>query len=1177
MRTFRVVNVVPADHSNETNDDSEPSIAVNPNNVDEMLVSAFTPTEGGNPNAPFFYSSDGGENWQLRFEIPGGTTQDQSPAFARTSDEVYFGIIRGDNGDINVLRSGNPSAGAPLDVIEDRSFADQPWIEATTVVGGSDDGKDRLYVGYNDGGSRSAKLEIWLDARSGSPTFNRITLDPRNPSPTDGYEIRPSVHRDGTVYVAYKSRSSFVGDNSVTDLIVARDDNWGAGSSPFKALKDPGDDKPGRRVATGVPINEGTLGGIRLNNDYNIAVDPSNSDVVYLVWCDNADPSYTLRVRRSVNRGLDWSGDLLVVANAALATMAINSRGRVGLFYQQLVGGQMETHFRSTFDGNNWDDTLVARTATSPSFTGDYGRMVSVGLDFFGVFPAMNAPTPANFFPGGDGTVRYQRNTNGNQLIGLDGTTVVSASVDPFFLKVQERDCVVITDRNTFGKDEIDAMLHIGSPAVIDAAFYVALDGFRASDLGITAATLTGTPDVSPSISFSPGVGFLVQATACHAEDPDHLNLPQRFTWTYQVMFTDTGDFTQENRDITLTASMTSNAGLTASGNAVFTLTRQPNPYEIDGPTSWLSVDLQVFHLVLGGSLPSTPGIALTAAGPNDFITRLLANTGGGYNDPARARAPHHPFDTDLVAHEDTSTVTIARTAGLFLPVFNFAVARVRYRALTTPAPNVRAFFRLFQVATTSTEFQPATTYLTGGTGGDTVPLLGVVNGEVVSIPCFAAPRVDPTNAQGLNAQTDPVNVGPVGEAIPPDGSGAEVQVYFGCWLDINQTTHVLPAGGATGATPYTPTRSVLDAIRGQHQCLVAQIHLDPPAPQIATGASPATSDKLAQRNLTIVGVASPHEVPVTFDIKPTAPRLPAGATPDELMIDWGHVPSGTEASIFLPGTDAAEILRLADRMYLRHRLSMKDASTLRCEARGITFMPIPPGVGSNYAGLLTVSVPDTVRRGRSYKIVARQLRYVSAKRRTPPPPPPVLELAARELVVAPRRDLIEWRRVVGAFQVTIPVSTRDELRPIEERLLAVLRWIARGIEPQDRWYRVFQRYLTQVAERVRALGGDPSRILPSPDGTVEPNHPKPPRGERRICATGKIVGLLFDRFGDFEGFQLDTEDGERRYSSRERSIFVLAERAWRDRLRVTVCAEADAPHRPESILVHRPPVPFEN
>src|SRR5262249_54007542 len=146
-------------------------------------------------------------------------------------------------------------------------------------------------------------------------------------------------------------------------------------------------------------------------------------------------------------------------------------------------------HLRTTNDGTNWSDVILARTATSPNFTGDYARLVPSGIDFYGVFPAMNSPDPANFFPNGGGTMRFQRNTNGSQLRGGGGTTVIASSVDPFFFKVQERDCTVITDRSSFSKDEVDALLHVSASAVVQAAFYVVVDGFRAQDLGITATT----------------------------------------------------------------------------------------------------------------------------------------------------------------------------------------------------------------------------------------------------------------------------------------------------------------------------------------------------------------------------------------------------------------------------------------------------------------------------------------------------------------------------------------------------------------------------------------------------------------------------------------------------------------------------------------------------------------
>jgi hypothetical protein len=1180
MRVARIVNAVPEDHSNETNSDSEPNIAVNPANPLEMAITAFTPPDSGDVNSPVYFSSDGGENWSLLFDVAGDGSLDQTISFAGTSNELFMATIRNDTSPLtfDIDSSDDLVAGVTFPILEPVANVDQPWVRAIDVTSGPDAGKVRTYVGYGDTSSGYwATVIVCLDALAASPAFTKVKLDPRS-AQRDGFHIRPAPNPDGTVYVGYQSWQSQSGSTVTMNMVVARDDNWGNNS--FGDLKDPSDNLAGRIVAS-VKINEdmsgNTLGGNRPDNGFDVQVDPNDSDVVYISWIDDSGPGFTLRVRRSLNRGVDWSGDLLTVNNAALATMAINSQSTVALAYLELVSGQWETHFQTTSDGTTWDDTLLARTATNPvGFVGDYMRMIAVGPHFYGVFPAINTPDASNFFPNGGGTLRFQRKTSGGSLVGTDGVTPVTASLDPFFYKVQEFDTTVITDRNVFGKDEIDAMLHQASPAIIGAAFYVTVDGFTANDLGITAATFSGTPNVSPAIQFAPLTAppltsLSANPTALSGEDQTNLSVPQRFTWTYDLQFTSDADFTSEDRLVNLTATATSGAGVSVSGNAQLTLTEQPDPYEIDGPVSYLSVDLQVFNLLQGGALPSTASVTLNGT-PNEFIHDLLV----AYNNPSLPRAPGHPFDIDLVAHESTSAVEIAGSIG-GTPVYNFAVARVRYRALSTPSPNVAVFFRIFQASTTATDYQPSTTYANGGTGGVTIPILGVLNGEVVTIPCFAAGRVDPSNAQGLNAQTDPDNIGPLGQPIPPDSTGAEVQVYFGCWLDINQTTAQLPDPNATAsaAGPFTPVQSIQDAIRGKHQCLVAEIFLQPPEPQIAVGATPAQSDKLAQRNLNIVGTASPHQIPVTFDLKPTTAALPAGQKPDELMIDWSGLPAGSRASIYLPGASADAILRQARRMYARPGLSRADTHTLACEARGISFIPIPEGVGSNYAGLITVDLPASLGRGRNFAVVARQITNAFGSGR-PPPPPPQPQMRRRAAAALAEVREIEWRKVLGSFQISIPVESKPELLGAEERLLSVLRWIEKGIPRHNRWRPVFHRYLQQIAGRVSGLGGNPVGILPSPEGDGGHGRPTHGRPLGRRGYMGKVVGLLFDSFGDFDGFQLDGPDGFHEFFSRERDVKVLAERAWRERLRITVRHEPHQPHRIESIVIHQPPEAFD-
>jgi hypothetical protein len=308
-----------------------------------------------------------------------------------------------------------------------------------------------------------------------------------------------------------------------------------------------------------------------------------------------------------------------------------------------------------------------------------------------------------------------------------------------------------------------------------------------------------------------------------------------------------------------------------------------------------------------------------------------------------------------------------------------------------------------------------------------------------------------------------------------------------------------------------------------------------------------------------------------TFEIRPTPIGMPAGQTPDELMIDWGNLPNGSRAEIYLPAIKVAEVLSMANGMYGSHSLEHVDEHTLGCRTGGISYVPIPPTAGDiNYAGLLSVQPLASVSKGDVFNVSVRQLTNAFGKLEPPPPPPPHIATPR-----AAARTEIEWRRVSGAFQLTVPVKTKHALLLSEERQLSVLRWIARAIPHHNRWYPVFHRYLERIAVRVREFGGDPARVLPSPTGEGVPKRRRDEEGERHVSFTGKITGLIFDHFGDFEGFLLDTQDGERRFYSREREVEELAERAWRERLRITVCAERHEPHRPESIIVREPGAPF--
>ena len=139
-------------------------------------------------------------------------------------------------------------------------------------------------------------------------------------------------------------------------------------------------------------------------------------------------------------------------------------------------------------------------------------------------------------------------------------------------------------------------------------------------------------------------------------------------------------------------------------------------------------------------------------------------------------------------------------------------------------------------------------------------------------------------------------------------------------------------------------------------------------------------------------------------------------------------------------------------------------------------------------------------------------------------------------------------------------------------------------MSPAYRWHPVLQRYIEYVAARVDGAGGNAAGVAPSLHGVPSHGpgrHPHPGEGrpghhrEDERERTGKISGLVFDQFGDFDGFVLETRECEVRFFSRERDMRDLAERAWRERLRITVWYDDDEPHRPLSVELRTPPALF--
>jgi hypothetical protein len=757
------------------------------------------------------------------------------------------------------------------------------------------------------------------------------------------------------------------------------------------------------------------------------------------------------------------------------------------------------------------------------------------------------------------------------------------------------QDCQFLILKSTYNKDDL-----AGSPPVAPA-FWMQLTGYTNAELGLTGpGNLNNPPNPAPTITiatdptFNPGLSTTQIATISAnlpsiqvgplpivPTDPTFQQSPQVFLYPYTLSFSGSSAFDtlQPGEAAILTLSSTFTIGqVTRTDQALIELVAGQNPYfkDIDPANpaqfpSWLSFDLRFFKVAVpSGGSATMFNAAITGAGDAAaFIANAIANL--NQNNAGSDTFAGLPQDEDASALEFQQQ----DSDGNF--VFNFALARVRLLGQTpATAQTVRVFFRLFQAQSAASNFDEATRYRFASDGtpfGHKIPLLGVQNDqagnpEYVTTPCFASPRINLNGPADMTQQTDPPN------AVDIDTNpGVEVIRYFGCWLDTNQPTLLFPqspppgdfdgAGGWQGQTLL----SIRDAMTlFPHQCLIAEIRYDDTP--IPPGADSGTSDKLAQRNIAWIDGPNPGQdssrcMPHPVQVKPTDVNA---VSPDEILVFWGNTPNGSDAQLYLPSMSASAILQLADQRYPAHRLRLVDANTIGCPAGGgATLVPLPQGSGLA-AGLLWVDLPLGIKKGDNYTITVRQVTDGVAS-----PPPIISRSAAASL---PPGSFV-WRRVSGAFLFSINISTKGQLLLPEERLLAVLRWMQTKTPPGKRWFPVLQRYIGAIAGRVQGFGGDPGNIPPSQSGDVPGKFPPPKKlpPPFEISLTGKIESLVFDHFGDFEGFILETAGGgTHRFATREGPMLRLARKAWQRRIRVTVIASKLRSDIPLSILLHAGP-----
>lgn len=451
VRDVVVSNTNPNLATTDTANDGEPSIAVDPNNTNQIVISAFSGSWGA--NAPIWESNDGGNTWTERFTVPvppglpsattTGCPCDQAFDYDRsnrvsgtflTNVDIYSGTTTDPTlpGSWNWLLNMMGVAQRTNSVTS--TNIDQPWLlvnrDPTTAT------QDNVYVAYDDLSTNNERIAVSLGTNP--PSFvrdnvsgmtgggfinpgHRLAVDPNNGAVYSLWQVRNGAGDDSTHNISYRlNRSTDGGQNWTLNsmaggIIVATADSTQACNAGCGTPTTP---------CTNNTFKFGTVNAL-LGGVLHAAVDPTNSDVYYVYGNrDSTTNNNRIAIRRLTNNGmggLNVGGEVFVTGQvqAALPSVAVASDGTVGVLYTQFDGlspmsniPMFSVHFAISIDqGQTFPTDLVLENFLSSAadngacrqrVLGDYQQVKAVGTTFYGVFTGNGVPfgrTTANHDP----------------------------------------------------------------------------------------------------------------------------------------------------------------------------------------------------------------------------------------------------------------------------------------------------------------------------------------------------------------------------------------------------------------------------------------------------------------------------------------------------------------------------------------------------------------------------------------------------------------------------------------------------------------------------------------------------------------------------------------------------------------------------------------------------------
>ncbi|MGB6474092.1 MAG: sialidase family protein [Candidatus Sulfotelmatobacter sp.] len=386
--------------------DTEPSIAVNPANPNEIAVVAFSGAWGDGAMAPVWKSRDGGVHWSKVPQIPPPASGWAGPGDQKIAYDSAGHLVIAELGE----DTSNPNGPTKNFVYHQVSGPDDPLKPGTTYG----DDQPHIVLAVQTTSCKDDLYSVWLNtqpsnARSMDSSSADLGDHVSDVSVGDNHlfpnrTTRVATAPDGKAYVVYKTREGQA-DGTFEDVHfrVLRSDDCGAtfnGLGQGAGVSISGDQK----IRTFFTDNFGNHSKGKVararSSDAWISTTTQPGEV-YVAYVSRDQSGFAqIFVAHSKDSGSTWSSTRVTNGknHSAFPEIAVAQNGNVGVMYIDFDDSQTRTVFRHRFaisidSGKTWQNATLQKldpdgiqNAADGFLWGDYEGLAAANNVFYGVF-----------------------------------------------------------------------------------------------------------------------------------------------------------------------------------------------------------------------------------------------------------------------------------------------------------------------------------------------------------------------------------------------------------------------------------------------------------------------------------------------------------------------------------------------------------------------------------------------------------------------------------------------------------------------------------------------------------------------------------------------------------------------------------------------------------------------